>query len=205
MSCGCGTEAHKHDHDDAERGRQYSLYTKIDFQSLSCLNEGVEGAGSTVFKPWDCRKDISKFVESDADEELLFNFSFTGSVKLKGIIVIGGGGDSDPSSLKVFKNVAPLTFDDVQRAPDQAFELQHDGEGVLEYETRVAKFNNCESLTLYFDKNFGADETRIVYIGLKGDFTEGHKRGVVICTYESRPMLKDHKQGADNYSGASIS
>ena len=37
---------------------------------------------------------------------------------------------------------------------------------------RVAKFNNCESLTLYFDKNFGADETRIVYIGLKGDFTE---------------------------------
>ena len=42
-----------------------------------------------------------QFVESDADEELLFNFSFTGSVKLKGIIVIGGGGDSDPSHLKV--------------------------------------------------------------------------------------------------------
>ena len=37
---------------------------------------------------------------------------------------------------------------------------------------RVARFNNTESLSLYFDKNFGADETKICYIGLRGDFSE---------------------------------
>ena len=36
----------------------------------------------------------------------------------------------------------------------------------------MARFNNCESLSLYFDKNFGADETKICYIGLRGDFSE---------------------------------
>ena len=44
---------------------------------------------------------IPQFVESDIDEELMFNFKFMGSVKLKGLIVIGEGGEKDPSHLKV--------------------------------------------------------------------------------------------------------
>ena len=57
MSC-CSHEAHQHE--DPERGREFSLYTKIDFQTLDCLNEAVEGSGAGVFKPWDMRKDKSK-------------------------------------------------------------------------------------------------------------------------------------------------
>ena len=57
MSC-FSHEAHQHD--NPERGREYSLYTKIDFQTLDCLNETVEGSGASVFKPWDLRKDKSK-------------------------------------------------------------------------------------------------------------------------------------------------
>ncbi|XP_063691352.1 LOW QUALITY PROTEIN: PITH domain-containing protein 1-like [Bolinopsis microptera] len=180
----------------------------IDFQTLDCLNETVEGAGTSVFKPWDLRKDKSKLVESDLDEELLFNFSFTGSVKLKlkGIIVIGGGGESDPSHLKVFKNAVPVSFDDAGRHAEQEFDLQHDKDGVVEYQTKVARFNNCDSLSLYFDKNFGADETKICHIGLRGDFSEAQKRGVVICTYESSAQLKDHKTpGASDYSAHGVS
>ena len=63
---------------------QFNLYTKIDLNKLECLNEAEEGSAKNVFKPWDARLDQSKFVESDADEELLFNIPFTGSVKLKG-------------------------------------------------------------------------------------------------------------------------
>ena len=61
------------------------LYQRIDLAKLSCLNETVDNSGRTVFKPFEQRRDRSQFVESDADEELLFNIPFTGNVKLKGI------------------------------------------------------------------------------------------------------------------------
>ena len=61
-----------------EAGLAYSLYQKIDMFNLECLNETIEGSGKDVFKPWENRLDREKFVESDADEELLFNIPFTG-------------------------------------------------------------------------------------------------------------------------------
>lgn len=80
--------------------------------------------------------DFSKFVESDADEELLFNIPFTGNVKLKGIIVVGANDESHPSKLRVFKNRPKMTFDDVTAQPDQEFELTKDVQGVVEYSTK---------------------------------------------------------------------
>jgi len=65
-------------------GLNYSLYQKVDLAKLECLNEAEEGSGKSVLKPWEDRKDRSKFVTSDADAELLFNIPFTGNVKLKG-------------------------------------------------------------------------------------------------------------------------
>ena len=35
-----------------------------------------------------------------------------------------------------FKNSVPLTFDDVQRHGEQEFDLQHDKDGLMEYQTR---------------------------------------------------------------------
>jgi hypothetical protein len=72
----------------------------------------------TVFKPWEERLNFEvvsevrsqndgklfgflQFVESDADEELLFNIPFTGNVKLKGIIVIGEDSDTHPSRIRL--------------------------------------------------------------------------------------------------------
>ena len=54
---GCSDE---HDHDDPERGRQFSLYTKINKDHVECLNESVEGSGKDIFKPWDERLDKEK-------------------------------------------------------------------------------------------------------------------------------------------------
>ncbi|KAK7792548.1 hypothetical protein R5R35_008651 [Gryllus longicercus] len=183
-----------HDHDDTpEMGLQYSLYNKIDTGNLECLNERVEGSGKDVFKAWEERLNFEKYVESDVDEELLFNIPFTGNVKLKGLIIIGGEMDLHPSKMKLYKNRPHMTFDDTSIAPDQEFDLHPDNNGTLEYATKVVKFSSVTHLTLHFPKNFGGETTKIYYIGLRGEFTEGHRHGVTICTYEARPNVSDHK------------
>lgn len=53
-------------------------------------------------------------------------------------------------------------------------------------------------LTLHFPSNFGSDNTRIYYIGLKGEFSESHYHGVTICSYESAPNVADHKNDVLN-------
>ncbi|GLG95759.1 PITH domain-containing protein [Gryllus bimaculatus] len=94
---------------------------------------------------------------------------------------------------KVYKNRPHMTFDDTSIAPDQEFDLHPDNNGTLEYATKVVKFSSVTHLTLHFPKNFGGETTKIYYIGLRGEFTEGHRHGVTICTYEARPNVSDHK------------
>ncbi|KAG6454062.1 hypothetical protein O3G_MSEX008487 [Manduca sexta] len=136
---------------------------------------------------------LKQFVESDADEELLFNIPFTGNIKLKGIKVSSENTDSHPAELRLFKNKPNMTFDEVTLPPDQVFELQKDSEGVLEYNPKIVTFSSVSHLTMHFPRNFGADTTKIYYIGLKGEWTPGHRHGVTICSYEVMPNLDDHK------------
>ena len=53
-------------------------------------------------------------VSSDTDEELLFNIPFTGNIKLKGLIIMGGSHGHHSSKVKLFKNRPHLTFNDAQ-------------------------------------------------------------------------------------------
>ncbi|CAF4761139.1 unnamed protein product [Pieris macdunnoughi] len=185
---------HDHDHSNpAELGLQYNLYAKIDKDNLQCLNETIDGSGKTVFKPWENRLDRNEFVESDADEELLFNIPFTGNIKLKGIIIASEDTDSHPSKLRLYKNKPNMTFDNVSLEPDQEIELHKDSEGILEYAPKIVTFSSVSHLTMHFPTNFGAENTKIYYIGLKGEWAPGHNHGVTICTYEARPNLDDHK------------
>ncbi|XP_060801121.1 PITH domain-containing protein GA19395 [Amyelois transitella] len=183
-----------HDHDESDEiGIQYNLFEKIDKENIQCLNETVDGSGKTVFKSWEKRFDKTEFVQSDADEELLFNIPFTGNVKLKGIRIISEETDSHPKKLRLYKNKPNMTFDDVSMEPDQVFELQKDSQGLLEYNPKIVTFSSVTHLTMHFSSNFGAENTTIYYIGLKGEWTPGHRHGVTICTYEARPNLDDHK------------
>ena len=49
------------------------------------------------------------------------------------------------------------------------------------------KFQNISKLWLYVSDNFGADETKIMYVGFKGEFTK-YRREAVQAVYESRPQ-----------------
>jgi len=53
---GCNGDSDLSLHDDSpEMGIEYSLYTKVDKENLTCLNEQTEGSGKSVFKPFDQR------------------------------------------------------------------------------------------------------------------------------------------------------
>ncbi|XP_010132553.1 PREDICTED: PITH domain-containing protein 1, partial [Buceros rhinoceros silvestris] len=136
------------------------------------------------------------FVESDDDEELLFNIperGFTGSVKLKGVIVVGEDDGSHPAEMRLFRNIPHMSFDDTAREPEQTFSLNRDPAGELEYPTKITRFSNVYHLSIHFPKNFGAETTKIFYIGLKGEWTEAHRHEVTICNYEASANPADHK------------
>ncbi|XP_004911675.1 PITH domain-containing protein 1 isoform X2 [Xenopus tropicalis] len=162
---GCSCES---DHSDApERGLEYGLFRKIDLDKLQCLNESREGSGRSVFRAWEERHDRSLFVESDDDEELLFNIPF--------------------------KNVPHMSFGDTGREADQTFSLNIDVSGNLEYPTKISRFSNVSHLSIHISKNFGAENTKIYYIGLRGEWTEAHRHEVTICNYEATANPTDHK------------
>lgn len=175
------------DHGDPIDGTIYSLYTKINTVNVECLNEKIDGSGVKVFKSWDNRLDREDFVESDCDAELIFNIPFTGDVKLKGIIVIA---DEELSKMRLFKSNMAMSFDDVNGQADQEFETTHDPTGLKEYPVKPTKFSNVHHLTIHFenkDKNNDSKPCRIYYIGLKGEFTQVNRDGIVIANYEVRP------------------
>ncbi|XP_067949317.1 PITH domain-containing protein 1-like [Watersipora subatra] len=195
-----------HDHDNPEdMSAAYSLYQKIDLDRVECLNEVTDGSGKTIFKPWAERNDRSRFVESDADEELLFRVPFAGSVKLRGVSLIGGEEDTHPKSLRLFKNRPNMTFDETGSTPDQEFELTRDESGTVEYSIKAAKFNNVSQLCLHFPTNFGAEATKVYYIGLRGDFMQAHREEIVVVNYELNANPADHKNILSDHASQQIS
>ena len=101
--------------------------------------------------------------------------------------------DSAPDKLKLYKNRPNMTFDDAGACPDQEFSLVKDTSCSVQYAVKTVSFSSVQHLTLHFPSNFGADQTKIFYIGLAGEFTKVNRVGVVNCVYEARPMMEDHK------------
>ncbi|KAI9101655.1 galactose-binding domain-like protein [Phlyctochytrium arcticum] len=200
-------EHHDHDHDgDGERGVEYTLYRQIDTDHIRCLNESEEDAAKHVFKTWEDRFDLTKYVESDADEQLIINIPFTANVKIKSISVMGGPDQKTPSRMKAFVNREDIDFDNAESVTEtQEWELTPETPrgNIAEYGTRVAKFTNVRNLVLYFPENFGDDVTRIYYIGLKGEWSE-IKKDPIITSYELAANPADHKTKSNIFMGAMI-
>jgi hypothetical protein len=124
-------------------------------------------------------------------------FRFTGVVKLRSFTLIGGEEGKSPGKLKAFINREDIDFSVADTTtPTQEWELAEDYNGEIAYpakydyttndttcdlssltnealpfSSRIHKFQNVSSLTLYIPENFGAPESRIYYLGLKGEFT----------------------------------
>ncbi|EGG14832.1 UPF0424 family protein [Cavenderia fasciculata] len=186
----CNDPNHSHDNVD---GIEFNLNRYIDTAQITCLNERTKGSARQLFRAWEERLDESKFVESDADPELIINIPFGALTQIRSIIVIGGGNDSAPNKMKAYLNKDNIDFGNINSiTPIQEWQLHEDFEGQISY--------NTNTLTLYFPTSFGAPRTKIQYIALKGVYTNA-RREVVNTVYESRPQLSDHKGAADDLVG----
>ncbi|KAK9815492.1 hypothetical protein WJX72_004575 [[Myrmecia] bisecta] len=189
-----GCCAHDHDCSEADCGPAWSLHRHIDLPNVRCLNEAESGSVRNVFRAWEQRLDTSlpPLVSNEDDGELLIHIPFDGSIRVKAICIIGGTDGTAPAELKAYVNRDDLDFGLVADMPPvQKWDLQEDGHGQIEYPTQIPKFSGIHSLDLHIPRNFGADVTKIHFIGLKGDYTPA-KREAVIAVYESRPMPQDH-------------
>uniref|UniRef100_A0A1I7Z284 PITH domain-containing protein n=1 Tax=Steinernema glaseri TaxID=37863 RepID=A0A1I7Z284_9BILA len=188
---------------------QYNMVSSIDLERVTVLGEAVDGSGKKVFKAWEDRFDRSVFVESDDDPELLFNIPFKGHVKITGITLIGDEDDTFPGKMRLYKDRPSMSCEDMGLPADQEFDLKQDEKAGIDYPLRAAKFNSISHLTIHFPSNFGEKRdndvnTRIYYIGIRGEFQKDFRQQVTICTYESRPQMKDHKTDAQDAVGRHI-
>ncbi|KAI9570654.1 galactose-binding domain-like protein [Boletus coccyginus] len=186
---GCGHESHDHDHDSGDVGPNDNLFPHIDRPHVVALN--ATGPGSSVIKPWHERTNEEVYIESDADDQLIIRVPFTGSVKLRSLLLKAGPGAQTPQKIALFPNEPSLDFDDVSdKNPAQEFEVAV-GRDVGEYTVRATKFTNVTSVTLFIPSNQGADSTRLYYVGFLGHWTQ-RKSNPVITVYEAQANLADH-------------
>lgn len=61
---GCCNDGDHNKDDSPEMGIEYSLYTKIDKENLTCLNESVDGSAKAIFKPWEERLNFETVSEN---------------------------------------------------------------------------------------------------------------------------------------------
>ncbi|CAN0907331.1 PITH domain-containing protein CG6153 [Linum grandiflorum] len=201
MSC-----LHDHSCEDHDCSADWSLYKHVDLAKVSALNEAVPGSAKSVFKAWEHRLNLSAGVleSNDGDPELLVYVPFTTDVKIKSISIVGGADGTSPSKMRVFINREGIDFSDAQDMQAvQEWELAENLQGVLEYQTRYAKFQSVSSITLHFPENFGGDTSQIHYIGFKGEATKNKRDAVATIVYELMPNPSDHKTKAETGGGVS--
>ncbi|OLY85693.1 PITH domain-containing protein [Smittium mucronatum] len=185
---------HGHDEDPALRD---SLFSKVNTEFMTCLNEKNGYSGAEILKPFDQRMDMTKFLESDSDKEFMLHVPFTGMVKLKSIVVWGGPGNCAPKNMKLIVNRQDVDFTNVHNTlPTQEIDLVQGSNAPVEYALRASKFSNVSTLNLHFNGNFSDcedDEIQLFYIAFYGEFFEVNTSPVV-AVYESRPNFADHIQ-----------
>ncbi|GJJ15077.1 hypothetical protein Clacol_009352 [Clathrus columnatus] len=149
-----------------------SLYGIIDKNNVHGLNLEIPEQARDVIKSWDEREDTTKFADSGVDDqvEAYVNARFL----LNGTL---GRGELTPRRLRLYANRPSIVdFTDAESIqPQLDIQLSEAQIEATEYPLRVAAFANVTSLSLYFSDAVGTEQTRIFYIGFKGDTSNPRK------------------------------
>lgn len=191
---------HEHHHDDADHvkpgeGQQDLLYGFVDRDRISALNELEEGSGSRIVKPYDVRLDETHVLESDVDDELLITVPFTGSVRLRALLLRTGPGGATPRAVHLFKNVEALDFEnaaDETPPPTQKLMSIPETSDVVEIPLLAARFPDVQTLTLYVPGSLDGKRSRVSFLGFRGEARVSSRSGPAHLVYEAAPRPVDH-------------
>ena len=93
-----------HDHDcGGEDCGGSSLHGYVNHPRVSALNAQEDEAAARVIRPWDERTQTlagDPLRSDDDDPELIVHVPFVSDVKVRGLMIIGGGGGRAPSEVK---------------------------------------------------------------------------------------------------------
>ena len=201
---------HGHDHDDEAplaTNAEQSLYQYIDTTKVKLLNSialdgdsplGSDEKFSSFIKTTEERCDLRKSLQSDIDCQMAIQIPFTGSCRVKSIILRCNKAElseefDSPKTIEVYKNwkhSVNLDFDNLtsnKTKADMSVEYPRDiginpmttagvdlnEDNMIEYHMPKGKFNDCHSLTLFFKNNWGGDEDnlcKLYLLEVRGDY-----------------------------------
>ena len=212
-------DGHGHDHDVYDHAHdsinsivgEESLSRFVDHGSVICLNEATEGMGKNPFKHPENKLDDDPYLESDADEQLLIYVPFSEGVCIKSICFVGHQNGQAPRNIKMWVNKEPHDIDfptaEESDGDQEIKQLHQDLNADCYYFCKRDKFNTVSSVTIFVSANYGADTTRINFIGFKGEFGKG-KRRAVEAIYEVSGSAMDAKLNStyqeDNKAAKSV-
>lgn len=208
--------SHGHSHEPpVETNAQQSLFPYIDTSKLQLLN-GIKSHSSpcisdSFIKSLAEKYDTSRYIQSDADCQVLIQIPFTASVRIFCLLLRlneNSKGFSTPRHIEIYKNYSKnLDFDTITDVkPDFLFEYpdsvgvspQFSG-GELRNDDTFTKidlprnvFQNCENITVLLRDNWSGDEddmNRIYYCEIRGEATGSLKSNAVpiMTVYEAAP------------------
>jgi len=191
---------HEHHHDDADHvkpgeGQQDLLYLSVDCDRITALNEHEAGSAARVVKPYDARLDEAHVLESDVDDELLITVPFTGSVRVRALLLRTGPGGTTPRAVHLYKNAESLDFDDAANEtppPTQKLTSIPETSEVVEIPLLAARFPDVQTLTLYIPGSLGGTRTRLSFLGFRGESRIAQRSGPAQIVYEAAPRIADH-------------
>lgn len=118
--------------------------------------------------------------------------------------MVGGEEGTSPSFIKVFVNLDQPDFDLIDNGVasqvyvvlTKEFDCVENPDGEYSYAVRANKFNNVHSLTFIITRNYGAEFSRIYYIGFTGIRTN-KKKMILLGNYELKPLMDQNKTKDD--------
>ncbi|KAL3234365.1 hypothetical protein RNJ44_03127 [Nakaseomyces bracarensis] len=220
MSHHCEDEHHDHHHHDAPipTTAGQSLYDQIDTSKVKCLNavpKGTDSISESFLKTQEEKFVIRRYLESDADCQLIVQIPFLNTCKLYSVILRTNNthrGYTTPRTIKIFNNFKKnLDFDTLGSETKIGFQAEHpnnvgvntngndtsEEDNFVEYHLPRNQFTGCETLTLFIQDNWDDEDdlTQLFYLEVRGEAT-GKLRpdnAVPLMTvYESAPNPLDH-------------